>query len=202
MDNVTINYSIKSHPVIENRTRLIQEIYGSIQLTGNNNPTQQIGTIQADKLLLSGTVDNPDIGPEAVFEQKGYLKLLGNALYDFEVPYWHQYLCAHFKSDIVDDDLLVLKQLHIESQFRKQKIGTLAVKDLYENFISGCGLFTCVANSPFLENGEDRFNELPQSGIPKAFLKGIGFSPLPFSLSWFMAMDPNAQKKPFIKYEE
>ncbi len=141
-EDIDIRYTIESSMAPSNGYRYRQQINGVMHyFNDKENPENSIviGKIEAQKLLLGVAADAGCPGL-AVFDADEMMLDIGKAIYDFERDDYSEAIYEHF--EIPWMDLLILSRLEILPQYRGSKIGKYAIRDLYNNFISGCGLMT------------------------------------------------------------
>jgi GNAT superfamily N-acetyltransferase len=140
--HVFIQYSIESAFMSVGAGRYLQQISGIIFYSPdmeNADEGVEIGKIKADKLLLGEAANNGYRGFD-VFDSDALVKEVGDAIYDFEKDDFAD--ATHEHLDISFMDLLIVSRLEILPGYRGNDIGKYAIKDLYNNFIGGCGLIT------------------------------------------------------------
>jgi GNAT superfamily N-acetyltransferase len=137
---VYIQYSIESSFAPSEASRYLQNINGTIYYSPVMDDTEnrvQIGIIKAAKLLLGEAGDNGYSG-NAVFDSDALAMETGEAIYDFEKDDFSEAAYKHLTISFLD--LLIVSRMEILPQYRGNDIGKYAIKDLYNNFIGGCGL--------------------------------------------------------------
>lgn len=140
--HVFIQYSIESSFMEAGAGRYKQQINGVLFLDPGIDeplPPVEIGKITAEKLLLGQAADDgyPSM---SVFDTDALVLEIGEGVYDFESNDFSEACYESF--DIPFMDLLILARLEILPAYRGNDIGKYAIKDLYNNFIGGCGLMT------------------------------------------------------------
>ncbi|MEO6232109.1 MAG: hypothetical protein ABJB11_23740 [Ferruginibacter sp.] len=138
--HVYIQYTIESSFMPAQASRYKQQINGVMYYSPNMNEPEksvEIGKITAEKLLLGQAGENGYPGA-AVFDADALVMEIGEAIYDFEKDDFSEATDEHFDTTFMD--LLIVSRLEILPQYRGNDIGKYAIKDLYNNFIGGCGL--------------------------------------------------------------
>lgn len=138
--HVYIQYSIESTFMPMHAGRYKQQINGVMYYSPNMNEPEksvEIGKITAEKLLLGQAGENGYPGA-AVFDVDSLVMEVGEAIYDFKKDNFSEVTEEYFDTTFMD--LLIVSRLEILPQYRGNDIGKYAIKDLYNNFISGCGL--------------------------------------------------------------
>ncbi len=163
--DVYIQYSIESSFMEMEAGRYRQQINGVLYYTPMMDETEmpvEIGKLTADKLLLGQAADNGCPGAD-VFDTEALLVEIGEAIYDFEIDDFSEATKEHLTISFLD--LLILTRLEILPAYRGYDIGKYAIKDLYNNFIGGCGLMTLKCFPLQLEGSE---NDPPMQREPNA----------------------------------
>ncbi len=156
--NVKVKYSFVSSLGETENYRYLQQIVGEAWTEDDDgNELAMIGKIEADKLLISRTYDDPNWDPFHVFDTNQYLLELGESLYDAEGDYWDKRIMDYYQYDVNGSDLLVLTVLDLLPEYRGLGIAAKVIKDLYNNFISGAGLL--VAYPTPIQRLPERFVE-------------------------------------------
>ena len=151
--HVFIQYSIESAFIASGVARYKQHINGVIYYSpamSEPDYVVEIGKISAEKLLLGQAAENGYPG-KAVFDTDALVMETGEAIYDFENDDFFEAVQDQFEISFMD--LLIISRLEILPAYRGHDIGKYAIKDLYNNFIGGCGLMTLKCFPLQLEGG-------------------------------------------------
>lgn len=139
-EDIDIHYTIESSMAPSNGYRYRQQINGVIHyFNDESNPEKSvvIGKIEAQKLLLGEAADAGYPG-SAVFDADEMILDIGKTIYDFEKDDFSEAIYEQF--EIPWMDVLIVSRLELLPQYRGSNIGKYAIRDLYNNFISGCSL--------------------------------------------------------------
>jgi len=138
--HVYIQYTIESSFIPVQAGRYKQQINGVMYYSpGIDEPEKsvEIGKITAEKLLLGEACENGYPGA-SVFDEDALVMEIGEAIYDFEKDDFSEAVREYLEISFMD--LLIISRLEILPPYRGNDIGKYAIKDLYNNFIGGCGL--------------------------------------------------------------
>ncbi len=150
-EDIDIRYTIQSSMAPSEGYRYRQQINGvMLYFNDAKDPEKsiEIGKIEAHKLLL-GEAANAGYSALAVFDAHHVILDIGETIYDFEKNDFSDAIYDHF--EVPSMDLLIVYGLEILPQYRGSEIGKYAIRDLYNNFISGCGLMTIIIYPSQLE---------------------------------------------------
>lgn len=138
----SVEYTIVSHLEFNDENRYCQEIIGEIRMRNenddNNVKTITIGSLKGYKVLAD------------LASKRGYsildiidLKAETNdvAEYFYDNSDWNEEIEETLGDDLAGLDMLILSRIIIYSEYRGQGLGGKVIKDFYNNFIQGCGLF-------------------------------------------------------------
>lgn len=206
-----VTYRISSCLGIIEETRYDQNIFGDIiEVDGYGNKLNDIGQIKANKLLLGEAANNGcsifsvvDMDPETLE--------MGEVVYDFqENDFVHS--IRDFYDDLWETDILILSRIEIYPEYRGMGIGKYFIKDMYNNFIQGCGLFVlkCFplqAEAGLYDRHKDRAIKMGYEGFEKdqskafkklhSYYKSLGFENIPSIKKEYMFMNSKLKNKKF-----
>lgn len=194
--SLRIDYSLTSHLGISEERRFIQHIFADITLQHGDRREEQIGSIEAIKLLI-GAARNNGAGTH-LFNMDEDIQDIGAKIWDFEKQDLNDKI-RQFKADHYQgSDILILDHIELTPAYRGKEIGRYAIKDLYNNFIEGCSLFVARLDPYRIEKAQDP--EKPKS-IARlvAFFNLVGFTMLPEVSTELMFMDPANINPSFAK---
>jgi len=149
--DIDIRYTINSTFAISEGYRYRQQINGvMLYFNDAKNPEKsvEIGKIEAHKLLLGQALD-AGYRSLSVFDTDEMILDIGEEIYDFERNDFSEAIYEYFEAPWMG--LLILTRLEILPQYRGSGIGKYAIRDLYNNFIGGCGLMTIIMYPSQLE---------------------------------------------------
>ncbi|MEO6001482.1 MAG: hypothetical protein ABIN89_31810 [Chitinophagaceae bacterium] len=146
--DVIIKYSFESSLGAMENNRYQQKIKGDIILLDEwDNEIGTIGKISADKLLMSVAIDN-GCGLLPVCDIEQYLMDIGQVVYDLKQDDYNPALSKVFHDSLIERTILILNHITFLPHFESSDIEKYVVKDLYNNFIQGAGLFVVILNPP------------------------------------------------------
>ena len=175
--------------------RYCQRIDGDIIKVEAFNEDQEelIGTVQAWKLLIDISRET-HLGVLGIIDYDSSTMNVAEHLIDIDTYDWYEEIENH-EGPLLGSNLLILSRIEILPKFRGQGIGKRTIKDLYNNFIQGCGLFAlkCFPLQCEVENKEKRKDKVKtkmeyekfDADEKKAFkslqkyYKSIGFHTIP-----------------------
>jgi GNAT superfamily N-acetyltransferase len=182
-----VEYSITS-PIgeIEER-RYHQHVFGNVYETNERGERlREIGSIQALKLLIAEARSN-NASLFDLFDITEDTMDLGERFWDFEANECDETLRKFYGDDIEGFNFLILTDLELIHDFRGKGLGKYLIKDVYNNFISGCGLF--IAD---LQN--DKIQEKNKHKLV-AYLNLTGFEIIPSFSDTLMFINPTLVNK-------
>lgn len=215
--NTQITYRISSCLGIIETTRYDQNIFGDIIETDHyGKKLNDIGQIKANKLLLSQAF-NDGWGILDVCDMDRETLEMGEVLFDFEQNAFVTPIDKYY-NDLWDTNVLILSRVEIYPEYRGMGIGKHLIKDLYNNFIQGCGLFVLKCFPLQAEAGlydrhkeqaikmkYDNFEKDQKKAFKKlqSYYKSLGFVNIPSISQEYMFMNPLLKNKKFdsIKLE-
>jgi ribosomal protein S18 acetylase RimI-like enzyme len=182
---LSVVYTSLSHLGEREGNRYVQPIFGDLILTNEEGTKEKtIGRISGYKVLLGNAI-NDNIGFFDVFDMDTDRYGLGETIFD---DFWkkelHPALNTVYEDEFDGSDLLVLKKVEIEPEYRGQSLGKYFIKDFYNNFISGCQLF--IADFREQENERIMF-----------YFKRMGFEIIPRVSNQFMFLNPAFKNQPW-----
>lgn len=147
----------------------LQEIFGDIIASSTEDEsTIKIGTIKAIKVLSDNAINNR-MSVYDLFDHMNQTSEIYEFLYDED---------GDLHPAIVTDDImcagnnvLILDRIEIEPQYRGHSIGKQAIKNVFDNFVHGCGLMALKAFPLDFESSDenDIAQDKDQVGYNKRF---------------------------------
>jgi GNAT superfamily N-acetyltransferase len=191
-----IDYNISSPLGEIEMGRYIQDITGSIKVyTEDGSQDKEIGSIHAAKVLISNAKKE---GEPMVFvwDWEQYLCDMSAEIWDYEEEEFSERITLLSNGELIGEDLLILNFIEIEPEYRGKDLGKHVIKDLYNNFISGCALF--IVNF----NNYTAYDYLQKKGIDENktqnyFVKQLGFRKLQRSRNNYLILNPNVENPLF-----
>jgi len=140
INDVDVNYSFRSSLGAMEDNRYRQKIIGDIIYVNDvGDKIGDIGKVSASKLLM-------DTGFEGGWDTFSICDVeqlsmdIGQIVYDFKKNDWNESLEKHF--DIIFPiNLLIFESIEIKTEFDYLDVDKYVVKDVYNNFIQGAGLY-------------------------------------------------------------
>lgn len=209
-------YHILSYLESAENQRFAQEIIGEIiQWNEEQQSETIIGRIKAYKLLLGLAAEN---GWDAlsIFDAEQLTLNIGEDIYDFQTDTWDQNILKFYDYDLDGSDVLIGARIEILPAYRGQGISKKAIRDLYNNFISGCALFVIkcfpLQSEALIEPRSEPFavsmcydqmerDHKKAFGKLSAFYKSVGFQTIPKLNKDIMLINPLKQNKKFEAIE-
>lgn len=136
-------YTIGSSLNYGDPSRYCQKIEGEIRKNKSNDAFSQfevVGKLEAYKILVGLAINNK-ISLSDVFDSYQVTMDIGSEILDFEQADFNKAINEKYNYDSLGSDVLILSRIEILPEYRGRYIGKRAIKDLCNNFISGCGLF-------------------------------------------------------------
>lgn len=146
------------------RQNIVGDIIVSNCMLGSEMKETTIGRVEIDKLLI-GNAMNAGASLIYLFDETQFIQDVVSELWDFRRMTWKKALLTHYNDDIIENDLLILSRLEILPQWRGKGLGRYVVRDVYNNFISGAGLFTLKC---FAIQGESFYNSRKEEAFNQA----------------------------------
>lgn len=152
-----------------------------------------IGRIKAYKILVDIAIENHE-NLMYVFDSYQETMEIGEEIYDFNHADFSEKVNKHYNYDLQGSNVLILSSIEILPEHRGKNVGRKAIKDLYNNFMSGCGLFAsscfplqCSAgildkDDPFtLAMQYDKMEQARAKAFKKLsdYFRSIGFETIP-----------------------
>ena len=120
-----------------------QEITGVIRVFNCVEDDLQeaaVGHVTAFKLLLK-LAEAHGKDPVQVLERHSGTRSIARVLCDEHEHRWNKSLTTYLQREMEGMDLLILHTIELLPPYRGRGMGKRVIRDLYNNFISGCGLF-------------------------------------------------------------
>ena len=149
--DVDVRYTINSSFAISEGYRYRQKIDGIIHYFNDKrspDKSVEIGKVEVQKILLGQALDAGYSGV-SVFDVEHFILDIGNQIYDFERNDFSEAIYENFEVPWMD--LLIVSGLEILPEYRGSDIGKFVLRDLYNNFIGGCGLMAIMVYPPQLD---------------------------------------------------
>lgn len=171
-----IEYTIGSHLGVSEGARYIQDISGKvIEQDDNREDTRTVGKIWALRFLLGRARQN-GLNALQVFDREVETMALGEDLYEPRKWELKSEILNRYNYDIIESDLLVLNYIELDPPFRGKDIGKYMIRDLYNNFIAGCGLFVLNFNPARIQPMGDVQKAIKKLGF---YFSTVGFDTIP-----------------------
>ncbi|HEV7333252.1 MAG TPA: hypothetical protein VGN63_19610 [Flavisolibacter sp.] len=221
IDYIHVKYTIVSSLGMMEGARFAQEITGNIELTDEEGKTTtDIGLIEGYKLLFDVGAD-AGADPLEIMDVTASTMDVAGEVYDSSTNTWRDEIYNLFKGEISGSNLLIGCRIQILPEHRKKGIGKKVIKDFYNNFIQGCGLFGIKCFPLQHEAGmldDDDMNKTPLRGAMNyqnfeknydkackqlcSYYKKLGFTPLSHNKE-IMVINPSLKNRKFdaIKLE-
>jgi hypothetical protein len=136
-----IRYIIESGLGILYEERYCQKIDVQIMETDESgNPKTIVGSISAYKLLFDLAI-NKDLNLLNIADYQGEALVVAEQLYHSDRLDLKEPVEEHFNDSLGEISSPILSKIEILPAYRGRGIGPKAIKDIYNNFIQGCGLF-------------------------------------------------------------
>lgn len=185
---ISVEYKIVSALGIIEERRFHQHIRAEIfEMSEKGERLRQIGSVSAIKFLIS-EARNYSVSLLDLFDITSETMDIAERLWDFETGDFDKRLYTHYNEDIEGSDFLVLYDIELLPEFRGRSIGKYLIKDLYNNFITSCGLFVADISS-------ERITENKKHKIV-AYLNLLGFEMLPSLSNSLLFINPALINEP------
>lgn len=209
-----LEYCISSSLDIMHEARFCQKISGNIlKIEAKDYAEEIIGSIEGWKILINLSKKS-SFNLLSVADYEASVMIVAEDLLDFRYNTWKDKVIMD-QTKIIGNDLLILSRLEILPKFRGLGIGKKAIKDLYNNFSQGCGLFAlkCFPLQCGAKDGskrKDKFRmamefEKFESEYEKAFkslqkyYKSLGFQTISGVDESIMIINTSARNRRFDK---
>lgn len=141
---VFVNYSINSFLGDVNEDRYCQEIGGSACVEENTESEEmiKIGKIRAYKLLISECCGLEDVSMEDLFDSNDTVLEITNKIMDCNNKWFElkDKVLEFYEDGIYNSNILIIDSVEVIEKYSGNKIGQRLIKDLINNFGSGCGI--------------------------------------------------------------
>lgn len=135
-----IDYSFSSELGDIGGSRYITSYLGDVYEDLEDGEKKIVGKVEVLKLLLELAVSDA-FDFEEIFSTENYLEGIGEQIIDFDNEEINPDIQHHYKNQLEDLNICIIKRIEILPEHRNNGLGKRIIKDIYNRFRYGTGLF-------------------------------------------------------------